>query len=666
MDVFLPLKKLLNLNNPIDRLDALEANQSNTDSAIVDQVDELSARTGDLIVDNLFAPADEVEVTDPTSTSYTGHFVSGSGYTFSTIRAQIGGVLNGVLQWGANVYGQLLSASGNMIMDYRGIYLNQAHVLAQLTANSNYPATYIDDVYFGGFHVLGTSGAATGKMHFGTLSIMRYGGNVFTNGNFATGTTYSWTTTGSPTIVQDSPDGSTYAASVDNSNYVSQAVTTVSGEDYILTFYVRHVSGLDTGIIKIGANDINLLGADQTATNSWIKVVVLFRATAATTTIRAYSALATGAVWYYTNFDCQKLDTWSYVGDYDSDHLGNLELQSSRNITIEAKNANAWPPLVIVKNALTQLQQSTPANPSPTYDALYFKSDDKLYKKTSAGTETAFAEGSGTATGTNTGDVTLAGTPNYITIAGQVITRALIALTHMADVATGTIFYRKTAGTGSPEVQTLATLKTDLGLTGTNSGDQTITLTGDVTGSGTGSFAATIANAAVTLAKMANMATASVFYRKTAGSGAPEVQTLATLKTDLAVVAQTFIGGQGNATAVPLSSTAYVAPYYTGQTATRADVAWGMPVACTVKNLRINVATQPASGSLVITVMNGASTTAITVTVAAGEAGGLKSDLTHSVAFAAGDNLTIQLVNNATGVSGVIRSWSLELDIATV
>lgn len=41
-------------------------------------------------------------------------------------------------------------------------------------------------------------------------------------------------------------------------------------------------------------------------------------------------------------------------------------------------------------------------------------------------------------------------------------------------------------------------------LSGTNTGDQTITLTGDVTGSGTGSFAATIANDAVTLAKMAS------------------------------------------------------------------------------------------------------------------------------------------------------------------
>lgn len=40
-------------------------------------------------------------------------------------------------------------------------------------------------------------------------------------------------------------------------------------------------------------------------------------------------------------------------------------------------------------------------------------------------------------------------------------------------------------------------------LSGTNTGDQTITLTGDVTGSGTGSFAATIAAGAVTSPKLA-------------------------------------------------------------------------------------------------------------------------------------------------------------------
>jgi hypothetical protein len=126
---------------------------------------------------------------------------------------------------------------------------------------------------------------------------------------------------------------------------------------------------------------------------------------------------------------------------------------------------------------------------------------------------------SGTNTGdqtiTLTGDVTGSGTGSF----AATIATSAVTLAKMANVATGSVFYRKTAGTGAPEVQTLATLKTDLGLTGTNSGDQTITLTGDVTGSGTGSFAATVANNAVTNAKLAQVATATIKGRTTAGTG---------------------------------------------------------------------------------------------------------------------------------------------------
>jgi len=86
------------------------------------------------------------------------------------------------------------------------------------------------------------------------------------------------------------------------------------------------------------------------------------------------------------------------------------------------------------------------------------------------------------------GDVSFAAGGGAGTIANGAVT-----LAKQANMATASVVYRKTAGSGAPEVQTLATLKTDLGLTGTNSGDQTITLTGDVTGSGTGSFAATLA-----------------------------------------------------------------------------------------------------------------------------------------------------------------------------
>jgi hypothetical protein len=75
------------------------------------------------------------------------------------------------------------------------------------------------------------------------------------------------------------------------------------------------------------------------------------------------------------------------------------------------------------------------------------------------------------------------------------------------------------AKAGAWAARTIAQVKTDLGLSGTNSGDQTITLTGDVTGSGTGSFAAAIGNNVVSNAKLATMATASFKGRTSAGTG---------------------------------------------------------------------------------------------------------------------------------------------------
>lgn len=146
---------------------------------------------------------------------------------------------------------------------------------------------------------------------------------------------------------------------------------------------------------------------------------------------------------------------------------------------------------------------------------------------------------SGSSSGTNTGDQTITLTSD-VTGSGTgsfavTIANGVVSLTKMANVATGTLFYRKTAGTGAPEVQTLATLKTDLGLTGTNSGDQTIILTGDVTGSGTGSFATSIANNAVTLADMAQITTNSFLGRITAATGNVEVLSAANVKTILSL-----------------------------------------------------------------------------------------------------------------------------------
>lgn len=155
-------------------------------------------------------------------------------------------------------------------------------------------------------------------------------------------------------------------------------------------------------------------------------------------------------------------------------------------------------------------------------------------------------------------------------------------------------------------------------LSGTNTGDQTISLTGDVTGSGTGSFAATITNNAVTLAKMADVASGTVFYRKTASTGDPEVQTLATLKTDLGLTGtnsgdQTSIVGITGTkaqfdTAVTDGNFLYVGDVtqYTDEMAQ--DAVGGMATNSTFINLAYNDATPSLTPSLSATGTPSAST----------------------------------------------------------
>ncbi|MEP7197276.1 MAG: hypothetical protein ABI851_12210 [Saprospiraceae bacterium] len=157
--------------------------------------------------------------------------------------------------------------------------------------------------------------------------------------------------------------------------------------------------------------------------------------------------------------------------------------------------------------------------------------------------------GDATISGTNTGDQTItlssdvtgSGTGSFATtIANNAVTNA-----KAADMATQTFKGRTTAGTGDPEDLTIAQAKTMLNLTGTNSGDQTITLTSDVTGSGTGSFATTIANDAVTYAKLQNVAANSVLANTAGSSG--DVQEI-----NLSANQLVGRGSSGNASAITL------------------------------------------------------------------------------------------------------------------
>lgn len=138
---------------------------------------------------------------------------------------------------------------------------------------------------------------------------------------------------------------------------------------------------------------------------------------------------------------------------------------------------------------------------------------------------------SGDQTITLTGDVTGSGTGSFsATIANDAVTNA-----KLANMATATFKGRTTAGTGDPEDLSVAQAQALLSISGTNTGDQTITLTGDLSGSGTGSFSATIANNAVTNAKLNDMATQTFKGRTTAGTGDPEDLSVAQAKTMLSL-----------------------------------------------------------------------------------------------------------------------------------
>lgn len=107
---------------------------------------------------------------------------------------------------------------------------------------------------------------------------------------------------------------------------------------------------------------------------------------------------------------------------------------------------------------------------------------------------------------TTTSGVTSVATGAGLT-GGPIVSTGTIAL---ANMAAGTLKGNNTGASAAPADLTVAQVKTMLNLSGSNSGDQTITLSGDVSGSGTGAISATIGNNAVTNAKLASMAAATL------------------------------------------------------------------------------------------------------------------------------------------------------------
>jgi hypothetical protein len=118
-------------------------------------------------------------------------------------------------------------------------------------------------------------------------------------------------------------------------------------------------------------------------------------------------------------------------------------------------------------------------------------------------------------------------------------------------------------------------------------------------------------------------------------------------------------------TTVGASGTAYAAiSGLTALNATESNRQFAVPVAGTIKNFYVKMSgTQSATGSLVITVRNNATSSAVAVTVTNGDgASPTKSDNTNTLTIAAGDLLAIQLTNNATVTSASVLSMSFVIE----
>lgn len=198
------------------------------------------------------------------------------------------------------------------------------------------------------------------------------------------------------------------------------------------------------------------------------------------------------------------------------DVLNGFELEEMHDVLLTSPVNNSF---LVYESSSSLWKNEAPADARTSLGLGTLATQSGTFSGTSSGTNT------GDQTITLTGDVTGSGTGSFAaTIANGAVSTAKMG----GDVTTaGKALLDDVDAAAQRTTLGLGTLATQSGTfsgtsSGTNTGDQTISLTGDVTGSGTGSFSATIANDAVTNAKLANVATSTIKGRVAAGSGDPE------------------------------------------------------------------------------------------------------------------------------------------------
>lgn len=91
---------------------------------------------------------------------------------------------------------------------------------------------------------------------------------------------------------------------------------------------------------------------------------------------------------------------------------------------------------------------------------------------------------------------------------------------------------------------------------------------------------------------------------------------------------------------------------------------YALPQTCSLSRWYVRTsATQPATGSLVITLRQNQVDTALAITIAAGSIGGTYSNTATSIAFSAGDLASVKVQNNAAANSTPVISLSIMVTI---
>ena len=409
----------------------------------INQVSQITPDLGTMYAGDFIAPASTTESLTPTDSNADLSFVSANGWTFGGVKYKFGSVLRGVLGWGANELGQLLAGAGAVILDAMGIT------------------------------IIVTTGANDSKSY------------KFSDGTNVISAFYSWF--------------------VSNTNYSSIGSNSIAGRDSVVSITADSPAGR--------VSQVGLETSVDGATNGEVTVTN----NAGTSQI----IIAADAV------------SLSGVATAQTPSSGDNSTKIATTAFVVATQNN-----FDIKLAVRAASQSN----------LAFTRSANVYTATSLGVLLKATIDSGWSTG-----AALA-VGDRILLANQTnsVDNGIVTITNLGTIGTNAVLTRATDMDVNSEVtaemRVPVTEGTDANIDYklSSAGPFTLNTTalpftragGPPTGAAGGDLSGTypnpsVAASAITLSKMANMATSSLIYRKTAGTGAPEVNTLSTLITDI-------------------------------------------------------------------------------------------------------------------------------------